>query len=82
MGFAVLYTCGRDAGIIEPGSTRTGLSPGVGCRRLQPVCAPSGRLERPHTAPEADALSAELRGQSYATLSPFVWPTSLRRYHR
>jgi hypothetical protein len=32
--------------------------------------APPGRLERPHTAPEAAALSAELRGQGSVNLPP------------
>jgi hypothetical protein len=39
------------------------------------LLVPPGRLERPRTAPEAAALSAELRGQvrAYSSTSPALW---------
>ena len=42
----------------------------TGRQRFVMVIIPPGRLERPHTAPEADALSTELRGHhSHLTAS-------------
>ncbi len=41
----------------------------TGRQRFVMIIIPPGRLERPHTAPEADALSTELRGHPLSGFS-------------